>query len=149
ELDLQINSRLLEAEAARLGVSADKLLEREVTQKIKEPTEAQAQAFYDQNKSRLQGEFKDVKEQIINYLRNQAQGEEAKKLADRLRAKAQVKVLVESVTPPENEAARARAFAMVNGKPVTSGDIEEALKPIAFNVQEQIYTLRKQQLDLR
>ena len=149
ELDLQINTRLLDAEAKRLGITSDELLAKEVISKLKEPTEAQARAFYDQNKGRLEGEFRNLKDQIINYLRGQAEQEEAKKLAERLRGRAQVKVLVETVTPPASDAERARVFATVNGKPITSGDIEDALKPLIFSVQEQVYDLRKKELDLR
>lgn len=149
QLDLEINTRLLEAEAKRLGIPTDVLLEREVAQKVKAPPEAEARAFYDQNKSRIQGEFDELKDQIINYLRDQRQRDEAKNLADRLRARAQVKVLAASVTPPETDADRARVFATVNGKPITSGDVEDALKPLIFSIQEQIYTLRKQSLDVK
>lgn len=149
ELDLQINSRLLEAEAKRLGTTSDKLLEREVVSKIKPPTEADAQAFYDQNKSRIEGEFAEVKDQIIGYLRGQKEKDEAGKYAERLRGQAQVKVLAQDVTPPQSDADRARVFATINGKPVTSSDIEDALKPLIFEVQEQIYNLRKQRLDLK
>jgi protein-disulfide isomerase len=149
QLDVEINARLLEAEAARLGTTADKLLEREVAQKIKQPAEADAQAFYDQNKSRIQGEFKDLKDQIISYIRGQWQEQEAKKFAGRLRARTPVKLLVESATPPGTEAGRARVFATVSGKRITSGDVEDALKPLIFSVQEQVYTLRKQSLDVK
>jgi protein-disulfide isomerase len=149
QLEVEINAQLLRAEAARLGTTADKLIEREVAQKIKEPTEADARAFYDQNKSRIQGEFKDLKDQIISYLRSQSQEQEAKKFADRLRVRTPTKVLVESVTPPETDAGRARVFATVSGKRITSGDVEEALKPLIFGVQEQVYTLRKQSLDMK
>jgi protein-disulfide isomerase len=149
ELNLQINTRLLDAEAKRLGTTSEALLAKEITSKMKEPTEAQARAFYDENKSRIEGEFKDVKDQIINYLRVQAEQEEAKKLAERLRGGAQVKVLVETVTPPASDADRVRVFASVNGKPITSGDIEDALKPLIYSVQEQVYELRKKELDMR
>ncbi len=149
QLDIEINARLLEAEAARLGITAEKLLERAVGIKLKQPTEAEAQTFYDQNRSRIQGEFKDLKEQIINYLRSQSKEEEAKRFADRLRVRVQVKVLVESVTPPENDAARARVFATVNNQRITSGDVEDALKPLIFSVQEKVYNLRKQSLDVK
>lgn len=148
QLDLEINSRLLEAEAKRLGIAPDALLEREVAQRVKTPTEAEARAFYDQNKSRIQGEFNDIKDQIIPYLRGQRQQNEAKKLAERLRAQAQVKVLVQSVTPPETDADRMRVFATVNGKSITSGDVEDALKPLIFSIQEQLYYLRKTALDV-
>src|SRR5258705_10473222 len=83
QLDVEINARLLEGEAARLGTTEDKLLEREVATKIKQPTEADARTFYEQNQSRIQGEFKDLKDQILGYLRNQSQEQEAKKFADR------------------------------------------------------------------
>ena len=147
ELDMQINSRLLEAEAKKRGISSAKLLDQEVVVKVKDPTEAEAQAFYDQNKTRIQGEFKDLKGQIITYLRTQREREQAKKYAEQLRAGAQVKILVTEVTPPENEAGRARLFATINGERITSGDIEDALKPIIAAAQEQVYTMRKQVLD--
>jgi len=147
QLELEINARLLEREAARLGTTTDKLIEREVAQKIKKPTEAEAQAFYTENKSRIHGEFKDLKDQIISYLRGQWQEQEAKKFADRLRVRTPVKVLIKNATPPETDADRARVFATVNGKRITSGDVEDALKPLIFSVQEQVYALRKQSLD--
>jgi protein-disulfide isomerase len=147
QLDVEINSRLLDVEAARLGITPEKLLEREVGPKVKQPTDADARLFYDQNKARLQGEFNDLKDQIIAYLRGLSQEAEAKKLADRLRLKAQVKVLVETVTPPETDADRARVLATVNAKPITAADVENSLKPLVFNVQEQVYNLRKQALD--
>jgi hypothetical protein len=149
QLDIEINARLLTAEATRLGITTEALLEREVAQKVKQPTDADAQTFYDQNKSRIQGEFKDLKDQIINYIRSQWQAVETKKFADRLRARTPVRLLVAKATPPEKNADRARVFATVNGKRVTSGDIEDALKPLIFNVQEQVYALRKQALDTK
>ncbi|MDQ3919818.1 MAG: hypothetical protein M3348_15225, partial [Acidobacteriota bacterium] len=57
ELDLQINSRLLDAEARRRGMSALKLIREEVVAKTAEPTESDARAFYEQNKSRIKAEF--------------------------------------------------------------------------------------------
>jgi protein-disulfide isomerase len=149
QLDLEINSRLLEAEAKRLGITSERLLEREISEKVKEPSEADARVFYDQNRSRIEGEFSQIKDQIIGYLRNQRQQGEAKKLADRLRSSAEVKVLAESVTPPETDAGRARVLATVNGKAITSGDVENALMPLVYSVQDQVYTLRKQSLDVK
>ncbi len=149
QLDLEINSRLLEAEAKRLGTTPEKLLEREISEKVKEPSEADARVFYDQNRSRIEGEFPQIKDQIIGYLRNQRQQGEAKKLADRLRSSAEVKVLAESVTPPETDASRARVLATVNDKAITLGDVENALMPLVYSVQDQVYTLRKQSLDVK
>jgi protein-disulfide isomerase len=151
ELDLQINTRLLEAEAKKRGIPTAKLIEVEITSKIAQPTEAEAQAFYDQNKSRIEGAFKDVKADVIRYLLDQRRGELAATLAKRLRGEAKVSILVppESVTPPATPADRARLLATVNGARITSGDIEDALLPAVSNVQDQVHELRKTQLDMK
>src|ERR1044071_1599590 len=145
ELDLQIDSILLESEAKKRGVSPSQVIKDEVIAKVATPTDAEAQAFYDQNKSKIQGEFKDEKNNIVDYLRYQRQQEQAQKLAERLRAAAQVKVLGK----PTAGADRARVLATVNDKQITMGDIENSLRPLIFNVQEQVYSLRKQDLELK
>lgn len=149
ELNLQINSRLLEAEARRQGTTSTKLVEQEIIAKSKEPTEAEAQAFYDQNKERIPGDFKEYKAQIVDYLKAQRQEEAAKKFAEKLRAGAEVKVLDEKVTAPEKQEDRARVFALLNGAKITSGDIEDALQPLIYDVQRKLYELRKGELELR
>ena len=149
ELDLQINSRLLEAEARRRGMSTAKLLEGEVMPKVKPPTDAEAQAVYDQNRSQLQAEFKDVKNQIIAYLRDQGQREETRKYAESLRAAASVKLFVDKATPPATPVDRARVLATVGGAAITSGDIEDNLRPLIYDVQEQVYEQRRAALETK
>ncbi|MFL6254415.1 MAG: hypothetical protein ACJ74T_05310, partial [Pyrinomonadaceae bacterium] len=149
ELDLQINSALLEAEAKRRGVSAAKLLEAEVVSKAQEPTEADAQKFYDENRARIDGEFKDVKDDVVSYLRDVRRREQAAKLSDSLRAAAQLKRFAAEAAPPSNEADRAHVLASVNGREIRSADVEESLRPLVFSVQEQVYRLREQEVELR
>ena len=146
ELDLQIDSLLLEAEAKKRQVLPSQVLKDEVVAKVTEPTEAEAQKFYDENKARIKAEFKDAKDDIRRYLRYQRQQELARKLSERLRTAAQVKVLAK---PSAGDADRARVLADVNGKKITAGDIETSLLPLIFSVQEQVYSLRKQDLDLK
>jgi protein-disulfide isomerase len=148
ELDLMINSKLLTLEAKRRGISTVKLLEQEVVAKVKKPTQTEAQVFYDQNKTRIKGEFKDVVEDIMAYLSEQQQQKEAKKLADSLRATNEVKLLVTEVTPPATATERARVFATIKGEAITSGDVEDSLLPMIFDVQEQVFKLRKDELEL-
>jgi len=145
ELDLQIDSILLEAEAKKRGVSPSQVINDEVIAKVTAPTDAEAQAFYDQNKSKIQAEFKDQKNNILEYLRYQRQQEQAEKLAQQLRAAAQVKVIAK----PSPTADSASVLATVNDKKITAGDIETSLRPLIFNVQEQVYALRKQDLELK
>lgn len=148
ELDLLINSKLLESEAKKRGVSTVKLLEQEVSAKVKRPTQTEAQVFYDQNKTRINKEFKDVVDDIIEYLFEQSQQQEAKKFAGTLRAAGEVKVNVTEITPPTNDAERARVFATIKDEKVTSGDVENSLLPLISDVQKQVYKLRKDELEL-
>ncbi|HEU4930970.1 MAG TPA: thioredoxin domain-containing protein [Pyrinomonadaceae bacterium] len=148
ELDLLINSKLLAIEAKKRGISTVKLLEQEVMAKVKRPTQTEAQVFYDQNKTRINKEFKDVVDDIIAYLFEQQQQQEAKKFADSLRAANEVKVNVTEITPPANNADRARVFATIKDEKITSGDVESSLLPLIFDVQEQVYKLRKDELEL-
>jgi len=147
ELAVQINTRLVEAEAHKRRLTVVALLEQEVMAKVQPPTEAEARAYYDRNKNRIAGEFQDVKASLIASLAGERQKEEAARLVERLRAAAQVKVLVQKVTPPATHAERARVMATVNGQPITSGDIEDALRPLIFKAQEQLYALRREVLD--
>src|SRR5689334_17534379 len=99
EVDLLINARLLDIEAKKRGVSAEKILQTDVESKLIEPTDAEAQRFYQQNADKLQGSFNDLKPNILAYLRAERMRIQAKKLADQLRATAQVKI-VGQATPP-------------------------------------------------
>lgn len=148
ELDLIINSKLLSQEAKKRELSAEKLLEQEVVAKARRPTQIEAQVFYDQNKSRIEGEFKDVADDIVEYLFKQRQREEARKFADSLRSLAEVKLLVTEVMPPATAAERARVLATIKGESITSGDVENSLAPLISNVQQQVYKLRKDELEL-
>jgi protein-disulfide isomerase len=148
ELDLLINSKLLALEAKKRGVSTTKLLEMEVVGKVKKATQTEAQVFYDQNKARIKGEFKDIVDDIIGYLNEQAQQQEAKKFADSLRAANEVKVLATEVTPSRTSSDRARVLATIKDEKITAGDVEESLLPLIFDVQEQVYKIRRDELEL-
>ncbi|MGH9761464.1 MAG: hypothetical protein ACREDR_04315, partial [Blastocatellia bacterium] len=139
ELDLEINSILLDEEAKKHGVAPSKLIEEEVVSKVPKPTEAEAQAYYDKNKGRISGDFKDIKDNLIDYMLNARQRDQAQKYAQSLRSAGQVQVLVKEVTPPHDATERERVFATVNGRKITSGDIEDNLRPIIYKAQVQIY----------
>ena len=149
ELDLQINSILLEAEAKKRGVTVTKVLEDEVIAKVSAPTDADARKFF--NEQSPQGtdksaEFENVKERIMAHLLVQRRQELAKQFAERLRGAADVKVLVNTATPMSTPADRSRVFAVVNGKQITSGNVEDSLQPLLAGVQAQIYELRRRDL---
>ena len=149
ELDLQINSLLLAAEAKRRGISPSKLLELEVSAKVSPPTDDEVEAFYKQRKERLPGDFKSVKAGIISYFRSERERIEAAKFALMLRGAAVITLVDPNVTPPKNEQELNRVFAKVNGRNITSRDIEESLAPLIYAVQQRVYEARKKDLDLK
>src|SRR6185369_7961184 len=148
ELDLLINSKLLAMEAKKRGVSTTKLLETEVVAKVKPPTPIEIRAFYDQNKARINGEFEAVKDDIVGYLTDERQRTQAKNFADGLRAASNTNVKVPQATLPRNESERAQVLATINGEAITAGDVEDSLQALIFDVQEQVYGLRKNEVDL-
>jgi len=148
QLELKINDLLLEAEARRRGITTAKLLELEVISKVIPPTEAEAKAIYEQSQKPAQS-FSSTRNSIIAQLKAERESLRARVFASSLRAGAKIAVSNQQVTPPTNEAELARVFANVNGVNITSSDIETSLLPLIFQVQQQVYILRKSDLDLR
>ena len=149
ELDLQINRLLLEAEAKKRGMTTEALLDQEIGAKTPLPSEAETLAFYNENKARIGADYARVKNDLAEYMRTQRQQDTAAKFAQQLRAASAVAVNAAEATPPATAADRARVLATVNGRQITSGMIEDSLRPHVHSAQQQIYNLRKNQLDSR
>ena len=95
-LDDEIARRLLEREAAARKVTVAELLKQEVEAKVAPITEAEQKAFYEQNKARM-GEMTeaDALKRIEAGLRQQRTGERRAEFIGGLRAKADVRGVVE------------------------------------------------------
>lgn len=146
-LNLMINDKLLEAEAKRRGLTADKLLEVEVKAKVIPPTDDEARDVY--KHKQMTQDFKRVKNEILTQLKNEREALRAAQFANSLRVGVKVEVSEQLVTPPTTEADLDRVFATVSGINITSRDIEERLLPLIFDVQKRVYALRKLDLDLQ
>ncbi len=72
KLDSLVEARLLAAEAARLGITEEDLLAREVENKVTQPTGQDVDGFYEANKKRIQQPKERVQPQIQKYLEQQA-----------------------------------------------------------------------------
>lgn len=148
ELDLLINAKLLAIEAKKRGVITTKLLEQEVIAKVTTPTQAEARAFYDRNRARINQEFSAVEDDVVRYLTDERQREEARKFADQLRTANNTIVRVSQATPPRNDSERAQVLATINNETITSGDVEDSLQALIVDVRKRLYELRKNELDL-
>ena len=149
QLNRLINEMLFLAEAKRRGLPKETLLILEVKARVPEPTEAEARAFYEENKNRIRRSFGDVKKDIMDQMRTDRQNVRAVQYLNSLRAAAKITFSDTQVTPPANEADLARVFATVNGVNITSEDIEKELLGLIFMVQLEVYKIRKRDLDIR
>jgi len=147
-LDARINTLLLENEAQKRKVTLEQLMDAEVNNKIKDPTDAEIQAVYDANRQQVaNADLATVRPQIIAYLRNQ----QAQKLSDAfiqsLRQTHTVTMGTVDVNAPNLPSSA--VLATVDGKPITVSDFNERLKPYLYKLQHEIYDGEMHALDMR
>jgi protein-disulfide isomerase len=102
-LDAMINDDLLDREAKAKNITKEKLVENEITSKAPDATQAEIDAYYEQNKARMGGQTKDqIAPQIGAMLKSQKSGAIQADYMKALRQKYGVKVLLE---PPRVQVA--------------------------------------------
>lgn len=95
-LDQLIEESLLEREAGTRGVSAEALVEEEVTSKVKPVTDADVQNFFNQNQARMRGQtLEQIGGQVRQFLGAQNAALARKEFVDGLRAGAGVKIALD------------------------------------------------------
>jgi len=97
QLDVLIDQKLLENEAAKRGVTIAALIQSEMTAKITPPTAEEVAKFYEDNKAGLTGDFKTLEDQIKTYLSAQRLKTRQQEFLASLRSNAKINVLL---TPP-------------------------------------------------
>ncbi len=98
-LDDLIRQKLIEAEAKKRGISAQKLMEQEADSKVAEPTDGEVEAYF-VGQNRVNARFDEVKEQFRAGLKRIRLQKERQAYADSLRGKIEVAVLLR---PPKVE----------------------------------------------
>ncbi|HWP64587.1 MAG TPA: thioredoxin domain-containing protein [Candidatus Limnocylindria bacterium] len=102
-LEGMIAEALVEKEAKTRGVSADQLIQQEVTAKLSAPSDADIQKVYDANKAQLGGAtLEQVKDRIVQYLQGQQEAELQQQFITGLRDKYKTTV---ALKPPKVEVA--------------------------------------------
>lgn len=99
-LNFKIYELLLAAEAQRRNSTPKEIVRTEVAAKVQSPTDADVAKFYEDNKTRIQGDLASLREQIYNFLLQQEQRKLLLELNQRLRAAASVQVLLTEPEPP-------------------------------------------------
>ena len=99
-LDRKINDLLLEAEAKRRNSTPQAVLDAEVKTKIKTVTDADAQAFYAQNRAQINGDYAPIKDQLVQYLQAQMEEGAVKTYVEHLRAGASIQTYLSAPESP-------------------------------------------------
>ncbi len=92
-LDSLIRLKLVQAEAKKRGISAEKLIEQEVESKVADPTDGEVEAYF-WGQNRAGATFEEVKEQYRASLKQLKLQKARQVYADSLRAKIDVAVLL-------------------------------------------------------
>src|SRR5213593_4736098 len=92
-LDSLIRLKLVQAEAKKRGISAEKLIEQEVESKVADPTDGEIEAYF-WGQSREGARLEDAKEQYRAALKRLRLQKARQAYADSLRAKIDVAVLL-------------------------------------------------------
>ncbi|MBV9241042.1 MAG: thioredoxin domain-containing protein, partial [Acidobacteria bacterium] len=154
QLDVEINARVLDLEAAKLKTTSDQLLLTEVTAKAKVPTDAEVEAYYNANKPSIETRagrpitFAEIKDNIRTYLTELAKQDRSKAYADQLRTAYGVKKLVNEAPVPKTPADLQTVLATVGTSSIRSADIEKSLRPVIYATQTEVYEARKEAIDL-
>jgi protein-disulfide isomerase len=139
-LDEMVAEELFAQEAKARGVTPEALEKQEVAAKVAEPTDAEIQKVYDDNKAQLGGQtLEQIKPRIVQYLKQQKESERQDAFVKELKAKYKTTV---ALRPPTVEVSTAGRPAKGPAKaPVTIVEFSDYQCPFckrAENVVDQV-----------
>jgi len=145
-LELEINSRLLDIEAGKRKLSAQKLYEVEVVKKITEPTAAEIAKFIEDNRNSVEGSDPEaIQKAVVSYLKGEREAALSNELVKRLRAS---NVVGKGADINAANLSPSTVVATVAEQPITAGPLNERLKPIIYQLRLNAYLVEKPALDL-
>jgi protein-disulfide isomerase len=145
-LELQINTLLLESEAAKRRMSSQDLYNLEIAKKVTEPTASEIDQFIQNNRNQLsQTDPGSIRAEVVEYLK----GEREAQITDAFLKRMRISNPVVNVTPAKGSSLPPdTVIVTVGGRPITAGRIDERLKPIVYKLRLNSYQLAQQTLDV-
>jgi protein-disulfide isomerase len=139
-LNEMIEQRLIEDKAKAEGLTAEKLIAREVEAKVPEPPAAEVQKVYDQTKAsgRQLPPFDQVKGEIVKFLKQRGQAEAKKAYIDKLKADAKVEMLLPPLLMPKVEVAAEGPSKGPANAPVTIIEFSDFECPYCVRAEESV-----------
>ncbi|HEY0730378.1 MAG TPA: thioredoxin domain-containing protein, partial [Pyrinomonadaceae bacterium] len=103
QADQMVDNMLLLDEARKRQIGPEEIIRAEISDKVRPPTEAQVAKFYEENKTRINGDLNSVRNQIALYLQEEEKRRLEGELSSRLRKNADVRwLMTEPVQPVQN-----------------------------------------------
>jgi protein-disulfide isomerase len=99
-LELKVNDILLVNEARKRNLTPQQLLTKEVSEKVKAPTEAEITKFYNDNKAQIPAPLEQVRGRISELLMQQQGQKLEQELVARLRVGVNIQLLYNTPEPP-------------------------------------------------
>jgi protein-disulfide isomerase len=99
-LDQTITDLLLLADSKNKNVQPEEIVRKEISDKVRPPSDAEVEKFYNDNKKGLKEELATIRNQIAAYLEEQNRQKLEQEFAARLRKGANIRVLIVEPAPP-------------------------------------------------
>jgi len=136
KLDELIKEKLLQREAARRGLSVQRLIATEIKAKVR-VSDQEVEAFYREHKDSVKAPEAAVKEAFRRYLEQEREAELMSRLVENLRSRARVRVYLEAPTPirPDDLTVPGAPFRGPKDAPVTIVVFWDAQCPFCAKAQ--------------
>jgi protein-disulfide isomerase len=142
-IELQVNTMLLEMEAAKRRMLPQQLYNLEIAGKIGEPSAAEIEKFIQANRDQInQTDPVAMRQEVVSYLKGEREAKITETFLQRLRVTTPVVNVATTVNLPAGA-----VLMTVGGRPVLAGTIAERLKPISYKLRLNTYQLAQQALD--
>src|SRR5262245_57475805 len=146
-VDARVSSMLIAAEAKKRGKTTDEIIASEINSHIPTPTDQEIKAAYDANRDQVGGaDLESIRNELINFIRNQRSQELYAAFVSRLRMTNVVTKGADVNTP---NLAPGTVLVAVNGEPLRIETINERMKAYGYKLEMKIYGVRRKVLDRR
>ncbi len=136
-----IGTRLLESEAGRRGITVTELLQAEIEPKIGVPTNSEVQNLYNAQKDKINKPLKEVREQLVEYIRQARANIHLADLVTQLKEASDLKILLDPPRlPVDLEDVR---FTGPDDAPVTVIEYSDFQCPYCRKTQPVLTELRE------
>jgi protein-disulfide isomerase len=140
-LDQMLVRRLIEQKAKAENITPEALVKREITDKVKKPTEADMKKFYDEQAARQPlPPFEQIKDQIAQYMERPAMQQAQQAYIDQLKKEMKVEI---ALKPPRFEVAAEGPSRGPNAAPVTIVEFSDFQCPFCVRAEDTVKQVMK------